>query len=61
MHEKIKEIMEKKNITQCELAREAGVSEAFMSNMIKGYKTPSVPVLKRIADYLEVTVDELID
>ena len=61
LHEKIKKKMEEKNITQHELACAAGVSEAFMCNMLKGYKKPSLDVAKRIADYLGVTVDELID
>lgn len=60
MNENIKELLEKKKITQAELAEAAGTSQAFISNMLKGYKTPSVATLKRIADYLNVTVDELI-
>ena len=42
------------------VAEAAGVSQAFMSYVLHGYKLPSVPVLKRIADKLEVPVDELL-
>ena len=48
MGERIKGIMKKKNITQAELAKAAGVSEAFISFVIDEKKMPSVPVLKRI-------------
>lgn len=61
MNKKLKELMEKKNVTQAELAEIAGVSQPFMSYLIKGYKTPSVPVLKRIADYFGVTMESLIN
>lgn len=61
MGKKLKALVEKKNISQVQLAEVAGVSQAFMSYVLNGYKTPSVQVLKRIADFLDVTVDDLID
>ncbi len=61
MNKRIKSLLDEKGITQAELAKVAGVSQAFMSYVIKGLKAPSVSVLKRIADYLHVSVDELID
>lgn len=60
MHEKIKALMEEKGCSQVELSEIAGVTQAFVSQMLNGYKTPSVAVLKRIADYFGVTVDELL-
>lgn len=60
MNEKIKNLMEQKNVSQAELAENVGVSQAFVSYMLSGYKMPSVALLKRIADYLEVTIDELV-
>lgn len=60
MNEKLKAVLDKKNISQVELADNIGVSQAFVSYMIKGYKQPSVTLLKRMAEYLGVTVDELI-
>lgn len=60
MNEKLKAVLDKKNISQVELAESVGVSQAFVSYMIKGYKQPSVTLLKRMAEYLGATVDELI-
>lgn len=60
MSEKLKALMAQRGVSQTELARVAGVSEAFVSYVIRGYKMPSVDVLKRIADFLEVTIDWLI-
>ena len=58
--EKIKELMEQKGIKKGELAMAIGVSGAFVTYILSGFKTPSVPVLKRMADYLGVSADELI-
>lgn len=60
MNEKIKMLLEKKNLSQSELAERVGVSQAMICYIIKGFKTPSVPLLKRIADCLGVTMDELV-
>ena len=60
MGEKIKKIMEQKNVAQVELAKAAGVSEAFISYVLDDKKMPSVPVLKRIAKRLGVLMDELV-
>lgn len=58
--EKLKEILAEKNIGQQTLADAVGVTQTFISYVINGYKTPSIAVMKRIADFLGVTVDELI-
>ena len=60
MTKRIIELMKENGVSQVKLAEISGVSQAFISNMLKGYKMPSVIVLKRIADYFNVTVDELI-
>ena len=59
--EKIKELMEKEGTNQAKLAEVAGVSQPFMSYILNGYKVPSLPVTKRIADYFKVTIDELVE
>ena len=61
MNEKLKKIMEEKGVSQAELAENVGVSQAFISYLLKGFKVPSVALLKRIADYLEVTMDDLVE
>lgn len=58
--EKIKNLMSAQKVTQAELARVAGTSQAFISFVMDGTKMPSVAVLKRIADRLGVTMDELV-
>lgn len=60
MGNKLENVLKEKNISQAKLAENVGVSQAFVSFMIKGYKQPSVTLLKRMAEYLGVTVDELI-
>lgn len=59
--EKLRRLMDSKGINQCQLADATGTSQAFISYMMRGYKTPSVEVLKRIADYFGVTVDCLLE
>lgn len=58
--EKIKSLMSAQKVTQAELASVAGTSQAFISYVMDGTKMPSVAVLKRIADRLGVTMDELV-
>jgi len=48
------------NLTQEELAEKVGVTQAFISLIEKGFKTPSVEVTKRLADALDTTIDELV-
>lgn len=60
MNEKLKEVLKEKNVTQAELAENVGVSQAFVSYMIKGYKQPSVTLLKRMAEFLSVPMERLI-
>lgn len=58
--EKIKNLMSAQKVTQAELASVAGTSQAFISYVMDGTKMPSVAVLKRIADRLGATMDELV-
>lgn len=60
MGDKLKKLLKEKGITQVELADNVGASQAFISYVIRGFKQPSITLLKRIADYLNVSVDELI-
>lgn len=60
MGDKLKNVLEQKGIQQKDLANEVGVSEAFMSYIIKGYKQPSVTLLKRMSEYLGVPMDDLV-
>lgn len=49
-----------KKIEQRELAKVAGCTEAMISRVIKGERDICSEKLKKIADYLEVSVDELL-
>ena len=59
MENKIKEIIEAKGLTQKELASMTGMSEMGISKAIKGSATRQT--LKKIADALDVDVDDLVE
>lgn len=53
-------LMEEKNMSQKELARLAGITEASMSKYISGTRTPRIDVIANISRALGVTADDLI-
>ena len=56
----IKKLREAKNIKQYELAKEMGVIRQTISALECGSTNPSVDLLKKLADYFEVTTDEIL-
>ena len=48
------------NLTAAALGKAVGVSSNFIREIELGKKYPSVPVLCRIADFLNVSIDELL-
>ena len=56
---KIKEILEKKNITQKELADKVNLTESAMSRYVNGSRIPRGEYLIEIAKVLNVKVEEL--
>lgn len=46
-------------IQQTNLAEAAGVSQAFISGVVKGVKLPSLAAAKRMAEYLGISIDLL--
>ena len=59
--ENIRQILHDKWMSQAELARATGVDCTTISKLISGSRAnPSVELVKKIADALGVTVDELI-
>ena len=58
--EMILEFRKKKNVTQEELAAELGVTAAAVSKWENGYTLPDILMLCALADYFEVTTDELL-
>ncbi len=57
----IKHYLELSGRTQKDLANAIGVTEATLSHYIKGKRDPHVTVLQRIANELEVTLDDLME
>lgn len=56
---KLNAILFERKITKSELAKAAECSEAYISRIVNGKQPPSVAVLKSIAKYLGMTMDEL--
>ena len=56
----ILELRRKKNVTQEDLAAELGVTAAAVSKWENGYTLPDILMLCALADYFQVTTDELL-
>lgn len=56
----ILELRKKKNVTQEEMAAELGVTAAAVSKWENNYTLPDILMLCALADYFEVTTDELL-
>lgn len=61
LNERLVVLLERKNMTQKDLAVKAGVTEAAISHYIKGNRMPRVSVLTRIAEALDTTPDYLLN
>ena len=57
---KVRELREAKGITQTELAAMCGITQTMISKIEVGESNGSVTVVKKIADVLGVTTDELL-
>ena len=57
----ILELRKAKHVTQDEMAAELGVTAAAVSKWENGYTLPDIPMLCAIADYFQVTTDELLN
>jgi transcriptional regulator with XRE-family HTH domain len=51
---------EEKGLNQAQLAEKSGVTPAAISQIEKGSRTPTIPVLQRIASVLNVSIDYLL-
>lgn len=58
---RLKELLEKKGITQTELAERVGCTNAAISHYIKGDRVPRASVLTKIAIALDTTSDYLME
>lgn len=58
---RIKELRELSNLTQEKLAEKAGISRNYISSIENARYSPSLEVLKNIANTLDVTILQLLD
>lgn len=60
IHLKIKELREKKGLSQTEFAEKYGISPSAISQFESGGRLPSAPMLKKLANSLDTTTDYLL-
>jgi len=58
---RLREIRENKGVSRNQLARTSGISASMIYQIETGRKNPTIRVLKKIADALDVKISELID
>lgn len=58
--EMLKMLMKEKNLTMKELGELVGKSESSVSYWLSGKITPRIGVIQKLADYFQLTTDELI-
>ncbi|URZ06423.1 helix-turn-helix domain-containing protein [Clostridium felsineum] len=59
LSEKLKKLRKSKGITQKQLADETGLSVSMISKIEEGHKTGSDETLQTLANYFNLTLDEL--
>ncbi|MBR6880284.1 MAG: helix-turn-helix transcriptional regulator [Clostridiales bacterium] len=59
--ERMRNLLEKKNMSQKELATTVGCTEAAISHYIKGDRVPRASVMAKIAEALDTTSDYLME
>ena len=57
---KLREILLNKNIKQRELGKALNISEGTISKYCKGTSEPDIQTLSDIANYLHVSIDEIV-
>lgn len=61
MYSNFEKILKQKKLSSYKVAKEAGVTQTSLSNWKNGKSVPSTTTLQKIADYLGVTVDCLMN
>jgi PAS domain S-box-containing protein len=60
LQKQLRHLLEKNRMSAAELSRKSGVSKQSISDWLRGVQPNSIPHLKRIADTLSITLDELL-
>ena len=58
--ERLKELRKEKNLSQRELAKETGFSQAAIARWEKNLQTPNIDVAITFAEFFQVTIDYLL-
>ena len=58
--ERLKELREKKGLSQVELATDLNLSSGFVGDIERGASSISIETLMLIADYFDVTTDYML-
>lgn len=59
--ENVRRLREKKRISQCELAKNVGVSQSAISQYELGIKVPTIVIGAKLAKELDVTCEDLVN
>jgi putative transcriptional regulator len=59
LNNRISEFRDKKKVTQTQMAIDLDITNDYLSMIERGARTPGFLLSKRIADYLDSSVDEL--
>mgnify|MGYP005808507097 CR=1 FL=1 len=59
-NEKIKQLRDKHGISQKKLADAIGVAQSSINYWEKGERTPSIDAVQKLANYFDVTLDEIL-
>lgn len=59
LRSRIMETRERRGMNQAKLAEKAGITPAAISQIEKGLRIPTIPVLQKIANVLGVSIDYL--
>ena len=61
MYEKFKMLLEKKNITVYQVAKDTGIATSTLSEWKKGKYQPKIDKMKKLADYFGVSIDYFLE
>ena len=60
LHEKLKEMLEERGVSQSSLADKVGVSQPYMNQLVNGDRVPSLNLLRSICGELQVEAAEFL-